>query len=138
MAIPTSKDARLFYRCAVQRYEDAQILLKACHATGAVYLAGYGIECILKALLLTALAPDSQDKMLESFHGSRAHDYDWLRKQYLKKSRSPFPLEVTEAFTLVNSWSTDLRYTPQNLKMDEAGAFLAATEKIILWAKGRI
>ena len=52
MAIPASIEARLYYRCAFQRHEDAQILLRADHTTGAVYLAGYGVECILKALVL--------------------------------------------------------------------------------------
>ena len=50
MAIPRSKESRLFYRCARQRFGEAEILLEAGHPTGAVYLAGYSIECMLKAL----------------------------------------------------------------------------------------
>ena len=57
MAVPASSEARLYYRCAFQRQEDAQILLRADRTTGAVYLAGYGRECILKALVLSALTP---------------------------------------------------------------------------------
>ena len=53
MATPSSKESRLFYRCAKQRYEEAQILLEAGRPTGAVYLAGYGIECMLKALVIS-------------------------------------------------------------------------------------
>ena len=52
MAVPGSSDARLYYRCAFQRYEESQVLIEAGYTTGAVYLAGYGIECILKALVL--------------------------------------------------------------------------------------
>ena len=49
-----------------------------------------------------------------------------------------FPREITEAFTLVNDWSTDMRYLPRTLKADEAEGFLSAAENIIRWADGRI
>ena len=44
MAVPKSREARLFYRCAKQRFDDAAVLRKAEHTTGAVYLAGYGVD----------------------------------------------------------------------------------------------
>jgi HEPN domain-containing protein len=138
MSIPASSEARLFYRCAFQRQEDAQILLRAEHTTGSVYLAGYGVECILKALLLSALAPVVRAVMLKSFRGARAHSYEWLRAQYLQNGGSRFPRDITEAFTLVSDWSTDLRYLPRTLKADEAEGFLAAAEAIMRWADGRI
>ena len=103
MAVPASPEARLYYRCAFQRHEDAQILLRADRTTGAVYLAGYGIECILKALLLSALAPVARTAMLDSFRGARAHDYEWLRTHYLENGGARFPRATTQAFTLVKT-----------------------------------
>jgi hypothetical protein len=138
MAVPTSIEARLYYRCAFQRHEDAQILLRADHTTGAVYLAGYGVECILKALVLSALATAARTAMLNSFRGARAHDFEWLRTQYLENGGSRFPRGIPEAFTLVNDWSTDMRYLPRTLKADEAEGFLDATGKILRWADGRL
>ena len=138
MAVPASIEARLFYRCAFQRQEDAQILLRADHTTGAVYLAGYGVECILKAMVLSALTATARAVMLSSFRGARAHDYEWLRTQYLQNGGPRFPREITAAFTLVNDWSTDMRYLPRTLKADEAEGFLSAAENIIRWADGRI
>lgn len=82
MAIPASPDARLYYRCAFQRYEEAEVLFKAEFTTGAVYLAGYGIECILKALVLMAVPAGSRPDMLKSFRGNKAHEYEWLRSLY--------------------------------------------------------
>jgi len=102
MDIPASPEARLYYRSAFPRYEDAQILLRADRTTGAVYLAGYGIECILKALVLSILTPAGR------------------------------------AFTLVNDWSTDLRYLPRTMRADEARDFLAAAESILRWVDGRL
>lgn len=138
MAVPDSIEARLYYRCAFQRYEDAQILLRADHTTGAVYLAGYSIECILKALVLSDLAPAARTAMLHSFRGARAHEFEWLRTQYLEQGGSRFPKDITEAFTLVNHWSTDMRYLPRTLRAEEAVGFLSAAERIIRWVDGRL
>ncbi len=90
MGIPSSSDARLYYRCAFQRYEEAEILIRADKTTGAVYLAGYGIECILKALVLMAAPAANRSDMLKSFCGSKAHEYEWLRSLYLTNNRRGF------------------------------------------------
>jgi HEPN domain len=138
MAVPASRDARLFHRCAVQRYEEAQILFRANHTTGAVYLAGYGIECIMKALILSSIPSRRARSVMETFRGHRAHDYEWLRGQYYEKGGAHFPREVSLNFTLANYWSTKLRYTPGNLKLGDAEDFLAAVAAIIEWAEGRL
>jgi hypothetical protein len=137
MPMPSSIEARLYYRCSFQRHDDAQVLLRADHTTGAIYLAGYGVECILKALILNSLAVIARRGMLNSFRGARAHDYEWLRTQYFENGGARFLRDVTEAFTFVNDWSTDLRYLPRIVKADEAEAFLSAAEQIIKWADGR-
>ncbi|WP_013626962.1 HEPN domain-containing protein [Rubinisphaera brasiliensis] len=138
MAIPSSSDARLFYRCALQRYEEAQILRKACKTTGAVYLAGYGIECILKALIVMAVPEANRSAMIKQFRGSRAHEFEWLRSAYLTNGGARFPRDITRHFTLVNDWSTDLRYTPRTVRDEEADAFLASAIAIINWADRRL
>lgn len=136
--MPSSSDARLFYRCAIQRYDDALVLLRADHTTGAVYLAGYGIECIMKALILESAAPRRRKAILDLFHGARAHDYEWLRSVYMTNGGTPFPAEIRPHFTLANDWSTDLRYLPKVLRPDEAEGFLKAAEAIMSWANGRL
>lgn len=138
MAMPASPDARLYYRCAFQRHEEAEVLYKAEFSTGAVYLAGYGIECILKALVLMSVPTGDRSHMLKSFRGSKAHEYEWLRSLYLTNGGARFPREITRHFTLVNDWSTDLRYTPRMVRDDEAGAFLESAAAIIRWADGRL
>jgi hypothetical protein len=138
MATPGSSDARLYYRCAFQRYEEAEVLFKADYTTGAVYLAGYGIECILKVLVLMAVSAGDRPDMLKSFRGSKAHEYEWRRSLYLTNGGARFPREITQHFTLVNDWSTDLRYTPRSVRADEAEAFLASAVVIIRWADGRL
>jgi HEPN domain-containing protein len=138
MGKPSSADARLFHRCAIQRFEEAQVLFRAGYTTGAVYLAGYGIECILKALVLTAVPEKDRTTLLRTFRGAKAHEYDWLRILYRKKGGARFPPEINQHFTLVNDWSTDLRYSPKPVRAPEAEGFLKAAEAIIHWAKGRM
>lgn len=132
-------NARLFYRCALHRFEEAKILRKAdLETTGAVYLAGYCVECILKALILNALTQSKQVEMLNSFRGGKAHDFYWLREQYLINGGARFPSNITRNFTLVSNWSTDLRYLPKKLKTMDIDAFLAAAENIKSWISGRL
>jgi len=138
MAVPTSSEARLFYRCAIQRFDEAQVLLKAVRTTGAVYLAGYGIECILKALILSVVASSRTNFVLQTFRGNRAHDYQWLRDEYRLKGGGSPPREVNRCFTLVDRWSTDLRYSPANLKERDASSFFKAAKVILVWADGRL
>ena len=138
MAIPRYPEARLFYRCAFQRFDDAQVLLRADHTTGAVYLAGYAIECILKALVLMAIPLAGRPAMFQSFRGQRPHDFEWLRTQYYQHGGPRFPREINESFTLVNVWSTDLRYLAGSLRDEESEGFLAAAANIMRLADGRL
>jgi HEPN domain-containing protein len=138
MAVPSSSDARLFYRCAFQRFEEAQVLFKANYNTGAVYLAGYGIECMLKALVIMAVPAVTRNQVLRSFRTARAHDYAWLRDMYLIRGGAKFPSQIARAFTLVNEWSTEIRYSPTSVRTEEAEAFLNSASVIIKWADGRL
>ena len=138
MALPSAQEARPFYQSAKQRFEDARFLLEAERTTGAIDLAGYSVECILKALLL-AITPDGERaETLASFRGAIAHNYDWLKAKYFEKSGPVFPSTVSKNFSLVNTWTTDLRYKAGTSKRGEAEAFLRAAQEIIVWADGRL
>ena len=76
MALPSSEQARRFYRTAKQRFDDALLLLEMGRTTAAVYLAGYSVECMLKALILSAIPQAQEEEVLRMFRGARAHDYE--------------------------------------------------------------
>lgn len=137
MGLPDSAEARLFYRSAKQRFEDARFLMPE-RTTGAVYLAGYSVECMLKALILALVPAKRKVETVAEFRGARAHDYDWLRARYFENGGPPFPAEIAKAFALVNTWDTELRYRPGMLSPREADAFLLAVEAILVWADGRL
>jgi HEPN domain-containing protein len=138
MAIPSSKESRLFYRCGKQRFEEAEILLGAGKFTGAIYLAGYGIECMLKALVLSNVSSSKVNGVLRSFRGNRGHEYEWLKAEYRLRRHATFPGEINQCFAQVNPWSTDLRYEPGNFGARDAESFMKAARTIIVWIDGRL
>jgi hypothetical protein len=138
MALPASTDARRFYQAAKQRFEDGGFLLEAGRTTGAIYLAGYSVECMLKALILSRLSARRRIAVLQQFRGRKAHEYGWLQRKYFQSGGQPFPATISKAFALVNTWVVELRYEPGTSKYEDAAAFVDGVEAILLWADGRL
>ncbi len=138
MAMPSSPSARLFYRTAQQRFEDAEFLLNVGRTTAAVYLAGYSVECMLKALILASVPRGRESEVERMFRGIRAHDYDWLLRLYDKQRGAGLPVGLVPHFTRVNTWSTDMRYSPGTATLRESKAFLESAVAILNWGDGRL
>jgi hypothetical protein len=138
MGLPQPPGARIYYRAAKQRYDDAELLLEAGRTTGAVYLAGYTVECFLKALVLASVAPGLRKELLTQFRGSRAHDVEWLGALYRRHVGTAVPRGVTRHLSRVASWSTDLRYATGVLKRRDADEFLESVVAVAVWADGRM
>jgi HEPN domain-containing protein len=139
MPLPTAPKARPYYRAALQRMDDARFLRKRGREQAAVYLAGYGVECALKALLLNSLPRRKQDQVNNEFRKQgQGHNFDWLIHEYRRAGGAPFTTEIQRNFVTVSTWGTDLRYETGSIKRKEAEAFLSAAEAIVKWAKGRM
>jgi HEPN domain-containing protein len=138
MALPQPAEARLYYRAAKQRYDDAELLLAAGRTTGAVYLAGYTVECILKALILASAAPSLRRHLLRALRGGRAHNIEWLGALYRRHVGAATPRNITRHRARVASWSTDLRYATGTLKRQHADEFSESVVAITTWADGRM
>jgi hypothetical protein len=138
VAMPSSAQARRFYRAAKQRFDDALLLLEMERTTAAIYLAGYSVECMLKALILSAVPQAQEAELLGMFRGARAHDYEWLLHLYVEKGGARMPPSVVPHFARVNTWSTDMRYVPGTIAAHEVQAFLDAAIEIMTWADGRL
>lgn len=138
MALPHGKLARTFYRCAQERFEDADVLFADERNTGAVYLAGYAVECMLKALLLSRIPADEQEEMAATFRGNRAHDFDWILDQYYEQGGTRPPREINGCLGAMDEWSTELRYDPAQMIDAEAERFLESARKVVRWADGRM
>lgn len=133
-----SAEVRRFYRVAMQRLEDGQIIALERPAA-AIYLGGYAVECILKALILS-LVPTAKHAQFvrEEFRGATAHDLGWLRWRLRQLKNATFPRAVLNDLAFVSTWSTDLRYTPGAGNPVEAELFINAVDRIVMFVKGRI
>ena len=138
MPLPQGPEARTYYQAAWQRLDDAEFLLGVNRTTGVMYLAGYCVECMLKALVLSSTPLKQRVRIAATFRGAKAHDFDWLKGVYLKRGGPPFPSLVSKAFVLVNTWATELRYKAGTYKYRDAVAFLKSVDEIVRWADGRM
>ena len=83
---------------------------------------------------------DRKDQF-DEFRGAGAHNYDRLLAMYVKYGGSrpaKKNKELAEAFVIVGSWSTDMRYEPGTMPADDAEQFLEAVQRIWKWADERL
>jgi len=128
----------MFYRAAKQRFSDAELLLKHGRTTGAVYLAGYGVECILKSLLLSSTPDSRQQQLVDRFRGQFGHDLKSLMQEFKRTTGVSASAEIGRTLLRVYTWSTKLRYSPGSLKPSLSEEFLRDAARIITWADERI
>lgn len=128
----------MYYRAAKLRFEEAEVLLKAGKSIGAVYLAGYTVECYLKALILDGVAPRLRKQLPTEFRGRRAHDIEWLTGLYRRRVRVVVPKELVRHLTRVGFWDTDLRYATVLREEQDADGFMKSVVEIAKWADGRM
>jgi HEPN domain-containing protein len=137
MAMPGTNDARLYYRCAAMRFTEASALLELGHTTGAYYLAGYVVECMLKALLVESQPGRFRGVgLLEP--KKIGHDISGMLELYREGGGSPPPGNVARAPSLVDGWSSEIRYDPRIIKLARVEAFLRAVEDIFRWVDRRL
>jgi HEPN domain-containing protein len=138
MGLPKPAEARLYYRAARQRFADAQLLLAAGRTTGAIYLAGYTVECSLKALIVANVAGAIRSQLLNEFRATRGHNIAWLGTLYRRYAKASVPKDVVRHLARVASWSTDLRYATGSAKSREADEFMQSVFAITTWADRRM
>ena len=139
MSQPTDIDARRYWRVAYQRLDDGRLMRERLdRPKAAVYLAGYAVECILMALIVATTPAKDRAAVASSFRGAAGHDLARLRQRLAAERAVHLPPGLAQAFSLVVSWSVDLRYEPGDGDRDDAVAFIAAARAIVAWADGRI
>jgi HEPN domain len=141
------QDVRRFDRVARQRYAEAEFLAANRFTTAAVYLGGYAVECALKALAISRTPRGRRGRLMETFRGNLGHDLEYLAATARKgggrvarreqiTAAGGLPPNVRQCLRRVSSWSTDLRYNPGELKVDDARTFLEAAAVILAWVTG--
>jgi HEPN domain-containing protein len=124
-----------FRRAAGQRLTTAEFLLKHEYFLDSLYLAGYGIECALKALILARTpAGKRQAKCEEISTGKRGHDFEYLKAE-LKQARCPLPPEILLLLGRTKEWSTDWRYAVGRGEPQQARDFFESAQQIWKWVE---
>lgn len=127
---------RAFWRAASQRLQAASFLLESGIYLDAVYLAGYVVECALKALILERTpAPRRRQVGEELTSGARAHNFDVL-SAILRAKGCPPPPEILGFLDSLNGeWRTDLRYVGTFIPEREADHFLKRVKAVYEWVE---
>jgi len=138
----------LFYGVSEQgkagkhRMDDARALFNAVRWRGAMYLAGYSIECLLKTKLmkmfncrnLLELEEDLQQRGILAGKATLVtHHLEVLLRLTGAMDRLRRSEEHWRSFNMVNRWVPAWRYNADLSDADDAKDFLDAVEKISHW-----
>jgi HEPN domain-containing protein len=138
----------LFYGVSEQgkagkhRMVDAQVLLNAGRWRGAMYMAGYSVECLLKTRLMRMFDCRHLQELDDELQGKgilpvQATVFTHQLESLLRLTGASERLRQNEAhwrlFNKVNRWIPAWRYTADPSNPDDANDFLEAVEKVSLW-----
>ncbi len=130
----TSRD---FQRAAGQRFTTAEFLLGNGYTLDAMYLAGYTVECTLKALILEVTpVADRPGTLKKISSGKKMHDTEIL-SGILKDRGCPIPLDLVKRFRR-SRWSTALRYESGRMDTGETRGFLKTAKMAYDWVEGQL
>lgn len=129
--------ARDFQRAAGQRLTTAQFLLDNRYNLDALYLAGYTVECSLKALILEATPEAERAEILGKItSGKKMHEPEILG-MFLKDLGKPIPLKLVKRLRR-SGWSTALRYETGRTDTGETRSFLKTAKAVHDWVEGQL
>jgi len=134
-------------KASKHRLDDSRALLNAVRWRGAMYMAGYAIECRLKSKLmrifdcrhLRELEEELQRrKMVPANATIFTHQLEVLLRltQGLDRLRQNEPL--WRSFNIVNRWVPAWRYSADLSSREDAEDFLDAVEQIIHWIDNNV
>jgi hypothetical protein len=129
--------SRDFQKAAIQRLTISEYLFDGDFTLDAFYLAGYSVECILKALIMHLTLQENRQEVFEQLKaGARMHYPEHL-KEKLKQLGHPIPDELVKGYRRF-AWSTDLRYESGRRPRSEVRGYMKIVQKTIEWAKGEM
>jgi hypothetical protein len=126
-------------KAAFKRFRDACVLRDQKHWRGAMYLAGYSIECKLKVKLmemfkvsnlkeLEAKIEEQTGRSINVFTHSieLLFDLTGVLQRLCKEPKNP---SVLTAYRRCNTWQPNWRYKSDDGKQDDCESFLDAVQK---------
>lgn len=125
-----------FLKAATQRLVAADLLMTNAKHLDGTYLAGYVIECSLKALVLSYVRVSERSEFIrEHFRGQIAHDFQYLVFLLLQRGVN-IPKSIRQSVIKAKEiWTTDLRYDAGPGKAVDARFLRDAGETILAWVQ---
>lgn len=126
-------------KASLKRSIDAAVLMQHGRWLGAMYLAGYAVECRLKAKLMEIMDVWSLDELegaIEKRMGFRpnlrTHEISVLMTllDHLVACNSRMSVEIRKAYGLCTMWNSQFRYSPVDSSEIECRKFFNAVEKL--------
>jgi hypothetical protein len=127
---------------AAERISDAKVLLVARHWSAAYYLAGYGVECALKACIAKLM---KSEEFPDKNFAEKCWTHNLPQLVVLAGLKDDFAAalkadrELADNWDIVKDWDESSRYA-RRTKADAEGLYEAITEKkhgVLPWLKRR-
>lgn len=125
-----------------QRLADARALLNASRHRGAMYMAGYALECLLKTKLLRIYDCNNlrefedllrQRSILSTNRTVFTHQLEDLLRLTPGYNRLKGNTDVWHSFHEINRWTPHWRYTSKQATRQEAIEFMMDLENVMHW-----
>ena len=138
---------------ADRRFDDAQALRATqlnARANGAIYLGGFVIECLLKAMLIekfpwlqnsTFPTARSEDERTLWWLCHRSHDLEAILnylpevRQKLSRGEQRGSPRLSQSLKSVCGWTIFARYSPATADIDDARIFLDQVRELRSWLR---
>lgn len=157
--MPEFDSETAYIKSGTRRLRDAEELLEpptldpnergaeTRHLQGAVYLAGYGVECLLKAYLISrhpgcAKLSEVRDATQKSglpirdICGAAGHDLRYLLS--LTDLEAFLDVARLRQISLCAKWSSVSRYDARSVKREDAEDRIKAARRIVDWVRAQI
>ena len=136
-------EVRRFYYAAELHFDSATELMKSFPRLGSslrgheiVYLAGYVVECALKALYLSRCSPRRHEEVVAWLKAEIKHNLEKLKSELVEKG-VVFPSEVMRDLKWVKThWSSEMRYRVHTWNRVDTTRFLKSVRSIRAWVRG--
>jgi len=129
------------------RMDDARALFNAIRWRGAMYMAGYSVECLLKTKLMRRfncrhLRELEAELQAKGILAEQATVFTHQLERLLRLAEGIDRLRENEEhwrlFNIVNRWLPAWRYTADLSSADDAKDFLDAVEQVSRWIENNV
>lgn len=129
-------------KASVHRLEDAKVLVCEGRWRGAMYLGGYGVECLLKKKLMERFGCDHLLELEDELHRRGVlsvqatvitHHLEQLLRLAGGVDRMRQNRSAWAQFNLVNQWLPAWRYSAKPASRGDAEDFVEAVEATMHW-----